>query len=43
MLLTRFALGTRYSFWQFVGAGTCMAGLSLVLLSDLNSPDVQGK
>ncbi|KAG2618972.1 hypothetical protein PVAP13_3NG140718 [Panicum virgatum] len=41
MLLTRFALGTRYSFWQFVGAGTCMAGLSLVLLSDSNSPDVQ--
>ncbi|XP_039838115.1 solute carrier family 35 member F2-like isoform X1 [Panicum virgatum] len=41
MILTRFALGTRYSFWQFVGAGTCMAGLSLVLLSDSNSPDVQ--
>ncbi|TVU19608.1 hypothetical protein EJB05_35767, partial [Eragrostis curvula] len=41
MILTRFALGTRYSFWQFVGAGTCMAGLALVLLSDSNSPDLQ--
>ncbi|XP_015692884.1 solute carrier family 35 member F2-like isoform X2 [Oryza brachyantha] len=41
MILTRFALGTRYSFWQFVGAGTCMAGLALVLLSDSNYSDMQ--
>ncbi|KAG8068495.1 hypothetical protein GUJ93_ZPchr0005g15289 [Zizania palustris] len=41
MILTRFALGTRYSLWQFVGAGTCMAGLALVLLSDSNYSDVQ--
>nr|AAT69616.1 unknown protein [Oryza sativa Japonica Group]AAU44271.1 unknown protein [Oryza sativa Japonica Group] len=41
MILTRFALGTRYSLWQFVGAGTCMTGLALVLLSDSNYSDVQ--
>ncbi|KAL6620323.1 hypothetical protein ACP70R_035462 [Stipagrostis hirtigluma subsp. patula] len=32
---------TRYSFWQFVGAGACVAGLGLVLLSDAKSPDEQ--
>ncbi|KQK05999.1 hypothetical protein BRADI_2g23850v3 [Brachypodium distachyon] len=41
ILLTWYALGTRYSFWQFLGAGTCVAGLSLVLLSDVKSPDEQ--
>uniref|UniRef100_A0A0E0DS50 EamA domain-containing protein n=1 Tax=Oryza meridionalis TaxID=40149 RepID=A0A0E0DS50_9ORYZ len=41
MILTRFALGTRYSLWQFVGAGTCMTGLALVLRSDSNYSDVQ--
>jgi hypothetical protein len=43
MILTRFALGARYSFWQFVGAGTSVAGLSVAILSDSDSPDVQGK
>uniref|UniRef100_A0A0E0L344 Uncharacterized protein n=1 Tax=Oryza punctata TaxID=4537 RepID=A0A0E0L344_ORYPU len=43
MILTRFALGTRYSLWKFVGAGTCMTGLALVLLSDSNYSDVQDK
>ncbi|XP_051207288.1 uncharacterized protein [Lolium perenne] len=41
MILTRFALGARYSFWQFVGAGTSVAGLSVAILSDSDSPDVQ--
>ncbi|XP_020150042.1 uncharacterized protein [Aegilops tauschii subsp. strangulata] len=41
ILLTWYALGTRYSFWQFLGAGTCVAGLGLVLLSDAKSPDEQ--
>ncbi|VAH07882.1 unnamed protein product [Triticum turgidum subsp. durum] len=41
IILTRYALGTRYSFWQFLGAGTCVAGLALVLLSDAKSPDEQ--
>jgi hypothetical protein len=43
IILTWYVLGTRYSFWQFLGAGTCIAGLCLVLLSDAKSPDVQGK
>uniref|UniRef100_A0A452Z7X5 Solute carrier family 35 member F1 n=1 Tax=Aegilops tauschii subsp. strangulata TaxID=200361 RepID=A0A452Z7X5_AEGTS len=42
IILTWYALGTRYSFWQFLGAGTCVAGLALVLLSDANTPDAQG-
>uniref|UniRef100_M8BDJ1 Solute carrier family 35 member F2 n=1 Tax=Aegilops tauschii TaxID=37682 RepID=M8BDJ1_AEGTA len=41
IILTWYALGTRYSFWQFLGAGTCVAGLALVLLSDANTPDAQ--
>ncbi|KAL6841572.1 hypothetical protein ACP4OV_028715 [Aristida adscensionis] len=41
IILTWYALGTRYSFWQFVGAGACVAGLGLVLLSDAESPDAQ--
>ncbi|KAL6610302.1 hypothetical protein ACP70R_040271 [Stipagrostis hirtigluma subsp. patula] len=41
IILTWYALGTRYSFWQFVGAGACVAGLGLVLLSDAKSPDEQ--
>ncbi|KAM0857471.1 hypothetical protein ACQ4PT_048445 [Festuca glaucescens] len=41
MILTRFALGARYSFWQFVGAGTSVAGLAVAILSDSDSPDVQ--
>jgi solute carrier family 35 protein F1/2 len=41
IVLTWYVLGTRYSFWQFLGAGTCVAGLCLVLLSDARSPDVQ--
>ena len=43
MILTSFALGARYSVWQFVGAGTCMAGVALAILSDSDSPDLQGK
>lgn len=43
VMLTWYALGTRYSLWQFVGAGTCVAGLALVLLSDAKSQDEQGK
>jgi len=43
IVLTWYALGTRYSLWQFVGAGTCVAGLALVLLSDAESPEEQGK
>ncbi|XP_066361658.1 uncharacterized protein [Miscanthus floridulus] len=41
IVLTWYALGTRYSLWQFVGAGTCVAGLALVLLSDAESPEEQ--
>lgn len=41
IVLTWYALGTRYSFWQFLGAGTCVSGLGLVLLSDAKSPDEQ--
>ncbi|WVZ98767.1 hypothetical protein U9M48_044158 [Paspalum notatum var. saurae] len=41
IILTWYALGTRYSFWQFVGAGTCVGGLALVLLSDAESSDEQ--
>jgi len=41
IILTWYALGTRYSLWQFVGAGTCVAGLALVLLSDAESPEEQ--
>ncbi|VAH19671.1 unnamed protein product [Triticum turgidum subsp. durum] len=41
IILTWYALGTRYSFWQFLGAGTCVAGLGLVLLSDAKSSDEQ--
>jgi len=40
IILTWYALGTRYSFLQFVGAGTCVAGLALVLLSDAESTGV---
>jgi solute carrier family 35 protein F1/2 len=43
IILTWYALGTRYSIWQFLGAGTCVAGLALVLLSDAQSPPDQGK
>ena len=43
IILTWYILGTRYSFCQFLGAGTCVAGLGLVLISDAKSPDVQGK
>ncbi|RCV17495.1 hypothetical protein SETIT_3G224400v2 [Setaria italica] len=39
IILTWYALGTRYSFWQFVGAGTCVAGL--VLLSNAKATDEQ--
>ncbi|KAE8782199.1 hypothetical protein D1007_44420 [Hordeum vulgare] len=42
MILTWYELGTRYSFSQFLGAGTCVAGLGHVLLSDAKSPDKQG-
>ncbi|CAN6341844.1 unnamed protein product [Urochloa humidicola] len=41
IILTWYALGTRYSFLQFVGAGTCVAGLALVLLSDAQSSEEQ--
>ncbi|XP_006654478.1 solute carrier family 35 member F2-like [Oryza brachyantha] len=41
IILTWYALGTRYSFWQFAGAGICVAGLALVLLSDSKSADEQ--
>uniref|UniRef100_A0ACD5U2I7 Uncharacterized protein n=1 Tax=Avena sativa TaxID=4498 RepID=A0ACD5U2I7_AVESA len=41
IILTWYALGTTYSFCQFLGAGTCVAGLALVLLSDAKSPDEQ--
>ncbi|CAL4908451.1 unnamed protein product [Urochloa decumbens] len=41
IILTWYALGTRYSFCQFVGAGTCVAGLALVLLSDAKTTDEQ--
>ncbi|KAM3410772.1 hypothetical protein ACQJBY_002786 [Aegilops geniculata] len=41
IILTWYALGTRYSFWQFLGAGTYVGGLALVLLSDAKSPDAQ--
>ncbi|CAN6337454.1 unnamed protein product [Urochloa humidicola] len=41
IMLTWYALGTRYSFWQFVGAGTCVAGLALVLLSDAKTTHEQ--
>ncbi|XP_076928699.1 uncharacterized protein LOC143592740 [Bidens hawaiensis] len=34
IILTWFFLGTKYSFWQFVGAALCVSGLCLVLLSD---------
>uniref|UniRef100_A0ACD5ZCC5 Uncharacterized protein n=2 Tax=Avena sativa TaxID=4498 RepID=A0ACD5ZCC5_AVESA len=40
-ILTSFALGARYSFLQFVWVGTCMAGLTLGILSDSGSADVQ--
>ncbi|RLN30655.1 hypothetical protein C2845_PM05G36420 [Panicum miliaceum] len=41
IILTWYVLGTRYSLWQFVGAGACVAGLALALLSDAKSPDEQ--
>ncbi|RCV17496.1 hypothetical protein SETIT_3G224500v2 [Setaria italica] len=41
IVLTWYALGTRYSIWQFLGAGTCVAGLALVLLSDAQSAKEQ--
>ncbi|KAK4419359.1 Solute carrier family 35 member F1 [Sesamum alatum] len=34
IILTRLVLGTRYSLWQFFGAGLCLVGLGLVVLSD---------
>lgn len=34
IILTWIAMGTRYSLGQFLGAGTCVAGLALVLFSD---------
>ncbi|KAL5545882.1 hypothetical protein UlMin_005569 [Ulmus minor] len=34
IVLTWFFIGTRYSLWQLVGAGVCVVGLGLVLLSD---------
>ncbi|XP_072980510.1 uncharacterized protein [Typha angustifolia] len=34
IILTWLALGTKYSLWQFLGAGICVVGLGLVLLSD---------
>lgn len=34
MILTWIFLGAKYSPWQFVGAGICVGGLGLVLLSD---------
>ncbi|KAK6942616.1 Solute carrier family 35 member SLC35F1/F2/F6, partial [Dillenia turbinata] len=34
IILTWVFLGTRYTLWQFVGAGLCLLGLCLVLLSD---------
>ncbi|KAL0309550.1 UNVERIFIED_CONTAM: Solute carrier family 35 member F2 [Sesamum radiatum] len=37
IILTRLVLGTRYSLWQFFGAGICLVGLGLVILSDSNS------
>jgi solute carrier family 35 protein F1/2 len=43
IILTWYVLATRYSLWQFVGAGACVAGLALALLSDAKSPDEQGK
>ncbi|XP_011094373.1 solute carrier family 35 member F1-like isoform X2 [Sesamum indicum] len=41
IILTRLVLGTRYSLWQFFGAGVCLVGLGLVILSDSN-PGVGG-
>ncbi|KAL0374904.1 UNVERIFIED_CONTAM: Solute carrier family 35 member F1 [Sesamum radiatum] len=41
IILTRLLLGTRYSLWQFFGAGVCLGGLGLVILSDSN-PSVGG-
>ncbi|PUZ65757.1 hypothetical protein GQ55_3G250400 [Panicum hallii var. hallii] len=41
IILTWYVLATRYSLWQFVGAGACVAGLALALLSDAKSPDEQ--
>jgi solute carrier family 35, member F1/2 len=34
MILTWIVLKTRYSMWQFIGAGICVVGLVLVLFSD---------
>ncbi|XP_078181851.1 uncharacterized protein LOC144575539 isoform X2 [Carex rostrata] len=34
MILTWIVLKTRYSVWQFIGAGICVVGLVLVLFSD---------
>ncbi|GAB2300702.1 hypothetical protein Dimus_034740 [Dionaea muscipula] len=34
IILTWIFIGTRYSIWQYVGAATCILGLSLVFLSD---------
>ncbi|KAK6139980.1 hypothetical protein DH2020_026275 [Rehmannia glutinosa] len=41
IILTWLVLGTRYSLWQFFGAGVCLGGLALVLLSDYK-PGVEG-
>ncbi|XP_039137833.1 solute carrier family 35 member F2-like [Dioscorea cayenensis subsp. rotundata] len=42
MILTWFAIKTRYSLWQFVGAAICVIGLALVLLSDSKSSSGDG-
>ncbi|OEL18214.1 Solute carrier family 35 member F2 [Dichanthelium oligosanthes] len=41
IILTWYALGTRYSLWQFVGSGACVTGLALALQSDAKSPNEQ--
>ncbi|PIN05400.1 putative membrane protein [Handroanthus impetiginosus] len=41
IILTWLVLGTRYSLWQLFGAGVCLGGLALVVLSD-TKPDVGG-
>ncbi|KAI3471954.1 hypothetical protein Pfo_028642 [Paulownia fortunei] len=41
IVLTWLVLDTQYSLWQFFGAGVCLGGLGLVLLSDY-TPGVGG-
>ncbi|OAY80816.1 Solute carrier family 35 member F1, partial [Ananas comosus] len=43
IILTWIAMGTRYSLGQFLGAGTCVAGLALVLFSDAGASGEGGK